>query len=37
MGTLFKGEGGRSTWIFYLRLVEKEDEKIEEGASMSRK
>jgi hypothetical protein len=37
VGALFKGKGGRYTWIFVLGLVEKEDEEVGEGVGLRRK
>jgi hypothetical protein len=37
VGALLKGKGGKSTWIFVLGLVEKEDEEVEEGVGLRRK
>ncbi len=34
MGTLFKGKGGKGTWILCLGLVENDDEEVEEGADL---
>ncbi len=34
---LFKGEGGKGTWILSWGLVEKEDEDAKEGVGLSRK
>jgi len=37
VGILFKGEGGKGTWILSWGLVEKEDEEAKEGAGLLRK
>ncbi len=37
VGIIFKGEGGKGTWILSWGLVEKEDEEAKEGAGLSRK
>jgi hypothetical protein len=34
---LFKGKGGKGTWILSWGLVEKEDEEAKDGAGLSRK
>ncbi len=36
MGTLFKGEGGKGTWMLSWGLVKKDDDEVEEGVNMTR-